>query len=159
MYILTDTFQIACHGSFPSVEEAVFHARGLQTLGLCRTFNVGGYSDGKFQVVYEEPDPAPEVELKIESEYIHRQVKLLTQIGGEDDRLVGVFSMFYKAHDRFLDEVEAIAKELNLGAWSVTSKEGPEGEIVLQATTKGSPFATFKVTTHKVDEHEPAIVS
>lgn len=160
VYTLTDTHQIACHGSFASVEEAILYARNLQTnFGLCRTFNVGGYIDGKFQVVYEEKSLAPEVELDIESEYVHRKVWLLTQVGGEDDRLVGVYSMFSNAHRRFVDEVERIAKELNLGQWSVTAKEDGFTDCVLQGTTKGSPFATFRVTSHKVDEHEPATVS
>lgn len=51
-YILTDSTQIACHGSFPSIEEAAAYARQLQELGLCQTFTVGGYSDGKYVNVF-----------------------------------------------------------------------------------------------------------
>jgi hypothetical protein len=52
IYTLTDATQIACHGSFSSVNDAITHARQLQEFGLCQTFTVGGYSDGKFVTVF-----------------------------------------------------------------------------------------------------------
>lgn len=51
-YMLTDATQIASHGSFASVNDAITYAKQLQEFGLCQTFTVGGYSDGKFVTVF-----------------------------------------------------------------------------------------------------------
>lgn len=52
MYTLTDTNQIACHGSFTSIAEARNYAYELRKIGLCKTYNIGTYIDGKWEVVY-----------------------------------------------------------------------------------------------------------
>lgn len=53
MYTLTDTHQIACHGtSFPSIIAAKTYARRLQSLGLCQTYSIGYYSEKGHVEVY-----------------------------------------------------------------------------------------------------------
>jgi hypothetical protein len=51
-YILTDTTQVACHGSFTSLENAMAYGKQMQELGLCETYTVGGYTDGMFQSIF-----------------------------------------------------------------------------------------------------------
>ncbi len=64
MFTLTDTNQLACHGtSFQTIEEAHNYAISLQEFGLCKTYCIGQYVDGGFVNVYDSVEP-------------HRQVKL-----------------------------------------------------------------------------------
>jgi hypothetical protein len=52
-YTLTATDQIACYGtSFKSIAEARNYAMSLQGLGLCKSFSVGQYRNGKHVEVY-----------------------------------------------------------------------------------------------------------
>ena len=56
MYTLTDTHQIACHGSNPDLDSAIDYAKSLQSFGLCKSFSIGTYIAGKFTEVYKEKD-------------------------------------------------------------------------------------------------------
>lgn len=52
MFTLTDTSQIACHGtSFKNVAEAKNYAISLQKFGLCRSYSIGKYTkEGHIEV-------------------------------------------------------------------------------------------------------------
>jgi len=51
--MLTDTKQIACHGtSFQNVAEAKNYAILLQEYGLCESFSIGRYYNGKYIEIY-----------------------------------------------------------------------------------------------------------
>lgn len=52
MFTLTDTNQIACHGtSFKSLADARNYAISLQEWGLCKTYSVGQYTkEGHIEV-------------------------------------------------------------------------------------------------------------
>lgn len=53
-FTLTDTTQVSCHGtSFKSLAEAKNYAISLQEFGLCETYSVGEYRDGKYVNVYK----------------------------------------------------------------------------------------------------------
>jgi len=53
MFTLTDTNQISCHGtSFRSVTAARNNAISLQELGLCKSYSIGQYRDGKHVEIY-----------------------------------------------------------------------------------------------------------
>lgn len=53
MFGLTDTTQIACHGtSFKSIAEARNYATTLQELNLCKTFSIGQYTKEGYVEVY-----------------------------------------------------------------------------------------------------------
>ena len=51
-YYLTDTYQLACHGTYANIAKAKNYAHSLQELGLCKTFNIGTYINGKFEIIY-----------------------------------------------------------------------------------------------------------
>lgn len=54
MFTLTDTNQIACHGtSFRSLADARNYAIRLQKLGLCVTYKVGQYTKEGHIMVYD----------------------------------------------------------------------------------------------------------
>ena len=54
MFTLTDTNQIACHGtSFQSLAEAKNYAMRLQKLGLCVTYMIGQYAKEGHIMVYD----------------------------------------------------------------------------------------------------------
>jgi hypothetical protein len=54
MFTLTDTNQIACHGtSFRTFNDAKTYAIYLQSIGLCVTFSIGCYLDGKHVGVFD----------------------------------------------------------------------------------------------------------
>lgn len=53
MFTLTDTTQIACHGtSFRSLAEAKNYAIDLQKLGLCKSYSIGQYTEKGHVEVY-----------------------------------------------------------------------------------------------------------
>lgn len=53
MFTLTDTNQIACHGtSFKNLKEANDYALLLQEFNLCKTYSIGKYIDGKHIEVF-----------------------------------------------------------------------------------------------------------
>ncbi len=53
MYTLTDIGSIACHGTlFISLIAAKDYAMLLQEHGLCMSFSIGCYKDGKYVEVY-----------------------------------------------------------------------------------------------------------
>jgi hypothetical protein len=51
-FILTDCSQPACHGGYPTLEAAQKQADALAKHGLCESYSVGTYIDGKFVEVY-----------------------------------------------------------------------------------------------------------
>lgn len=54
MFTLTDTNQIACHGtSFRSLADAKNHAISLQEYGLCRSYSIGKYTKEGHIMVYD----------------------------------------------------------------------------------------------------------
>ena len=54
MFTLTDTNQIACHGtSFSSLADAMNYAISLQKFGLCVTYMVGQYTKEGHIMVYD----------------------------------------------------------------------------------------------------------
>ena len=54
IFTLTDTNQIACHGtSFKSLAEAKNHAIRLQKFGLCVTYMIGQYAKEGHIMVYD----------------------------------------------------------------------------------------------------------
>lgn len=59
MFTLTDTTQVACHGTgFQSIAEAKEYAITLRNnYGLCKSFSIGTYKDGKFVEVYNSHKP------------------------------------------------------------------------------------------------------
>ena len=54
-YHLTDTTSICCHGTcFPDMATAKNYAELLKReCGLCKTYSIGCYIDGKYVKVYE----------------------------------------------------------------------------------------------------------
>ena len=53
MFTLTDTNQIACHGtSFRSLADAKNYAVRLQELGLCKSYSIGQYTKEGHVEVY-----------------------------------------------------------------------------------------------------------
>lgn len=54
MFTLTDTNQIACHGtSFRSLADAKNYAIELQGYGLCKTYMIGQYTKEGHIMVYD----------------------------------------------------------------------------------------------------------
>ncbi len=55
MYFLTDTNQLCLHSSsLPNVAAAKNYAYELQQKwGLCKTFSIGCYKNGKYEKVYD----------------------------------------------------------------------------------------------------------
>lgn len=54
MFTLTDTHQIACHGtSFSTLDYTKNYAKYLQTLGLCKTYMIGQYINMKHIKVFD----------------------------------------------------------------------------------------------------------
>jgi hypothetical protein len=65
MFTLTDTNQLACHGtSFQSIEEAHNYAISLQELGLCKTYCIGQYASNGFINVYDSAASHQQVKLR-----------------------------------------------------------------------------------------------
>ena len=52
MFMLTDTSQIAYHGSFETLAEAKNYAVILQQWELCKSYSIGKYIDRRFVEVY-----------------------------------------------------------------------------------------------------------
>ena len=53
MFTLTDTESPAYHGSFVSLVAARDYAMSLRELGLCMSFSIGCYKNGKHVEVYK----------------------------------------------------------------------------------------------------------
>jgi hypothetical protein len=60
MFTLTDTHLISCHGtSFRNFEEAVNYATKLRELGLCRSYSIGQYINGRHKCIYVSSNDLP----------------------------------------------------------------------------------------------------